>query len=578
LHSWAQDTQEPAQPQTQNAASATTTSTLHGVVLNAATGDPLPRALVRLVGEEGAGTLTDGEGRYEIPGVASGPQQVETVKPGFLDETAEAAARGQWNEVREFAHTVIVAAEMPDVVFRMAPANSIRGQVQLSTGETAQGIEISLLKETIEDGRTAWQMAAGTKTNADGVYRFGGLADGAYVVYSAPAMESEAITNLVEPGSARAVQRRGYASLFYPEAHDLAGAGKIQLQSGTQAEANLSLPIEPFYTVTATTLPPGGRAAETEPPGPFAMMFSAEVADGQGHRLSYVAQYDPGTHSVQTFLPDGNYMFVVNGERPMIAGRTTTKDLRLTVADEGRVAGEVEFSVAGHAVNNLRIPVATVRRSSVQVNLTRTRVTETSSAQEGGDGISITISQTGGWIGDGMTSGYAAGTLAAPLNTDFTQPGTYWVHTNLSDRHICESSFTAGGANLAREPLTLGIAGPAAPLTLNLRDDCARLTLTLPATAAGTGMGEEPFYTVYLVPDFDTTADLVPQTLRPSTGGTITLEGLTPGSYHVYVFDKPVALAYHDRAMLEALSHPGQSVELAAASSSSLMLEVPNHE
>ncbi len=69
--------------------------------------------------------------------------------------------------------------------------------------------------------------------------------------------------------------------------------------------------------------------------------------------------------------------------------------------------------------------------------------------------------------------------------------------------------------------------------------------------------GEEPFYTAYAVPDFDSTADVVPVTLRPSNGGTATLEDLTPGSYHVYVFNSTARLEYRDRsALASAESRP----------------------
>ena len=188
----------PAQQLDPPATESTSTSiarvAVHGVVLNAASGEPLPRALVRLTGDGSAGTLTDGEGRYELADIPLGPQQFEIIKPGFLDETAEASAAAG-GDTRDFAHTVIVAPEMPDVVFKMAPANSIHGQVQLSTGDTAQGIEITLLRQTVQSGRLAWQLvlpgATTTRTNADSAYRFGGLADGTYVVYSAPAMDNE---------------------------------------------------------------------------------------------------------------------------------------------------------------------------------------------------------------------------------------------------------------------------------------------------------------------------------------------------------------------------------------------------
>ncbi len=551
---------------------------VHGVVLNSASGEPLPRALVRLTGDRSAGALTDGEGRYELPDIPLGPQQFEIIKPGFLDETAEASAAAG-GDTRDFAHTVIVVPEMPDVVFKMAPANSIHGQVQLSTGDTAQGIEITLLRQTVQSGRLIWQLvlpgATTTRTNADGAYRFGGLADGTYVLYSAPAMESEPDA-LVYRNSAHTMDRGGYASQFYPEARDLAGAAKIHLHGGEQAEANLALTLEPFHAVVATAYLPGGRTAQEFTPDQPGTTFSAVMTDSQGHQLPYVAQYDQATRTVQALLPDGNYVLVVTAGRPTLVvrrGRTAT-----ALRDEGPFTGAVEFSVAGHAVTNLRIALANAHSNLVAVNLARTS-TQTngpSPGADGGDSVFLTVSQTGGWIGDGMVSTFAIGSFAGPLNTSFAQPGTYWVHTNLADKHVCESSLTAGGSNLAREPLTLGISGSSPPVTLNLRDDCARLTLTLPATAAGSGNGEEPFYTVYVVPDFDTTEDVITQTLRPSTGGKAIWEGLTPGSYHVYVFDKPVALAYHDRATLNALPNAGQAIDLGPSADASLVLEVPN--
>jgi hypothetical protein len=573
--------QEPISPANQSAPISSARVSVHGVVLNAVSGEPLPRALVRLIGSGSSGALTDGEGRFEFADIPTGPQQFEIIKPGFLDEMSEAAAATGGGGSGGFAHTVTVAAEMPDVTFKMAPPNSIHGQVQLSTGDVAQGIEITLLKQNVEGGRLVWLLVAlgatMTKTNADGAYRFGWLADGTYVVYSAPAMDNEPYGTLVDPRNPHNIERSGYASQFYPDARDLAGAAKIHLHGGEQAEANLSLALEPFHVVTATVSLPGvGAVQESTPDRPGGTTFSAVVTDSQGHQLPYVAQYDQATHTVQALLPDGNYEFVVTAGRPTMVVRHGGG--ATTLRDEGHYTGAVEFSVAGHAVTNLRIALASAQSNPVQVNMIRTgsQTNDPSPNMESGDQVFLTMSQTGGWIGDGMTNTFAVGSYAGPLNTSFAQPGTYWVHTNLPDKHVCEGSLTAGGSNLAREPLTLGISGSSAPVALNLRDDCATLTLTLLATAAGSGTAEEPSYTVCVVPDFDSTEDVIPQTLRPSTGGTITLEGLTPGSYHVYVFDKPVALAYHDRATMDALSIAGQAIDLAPLANANLVLEVPN--
>jgi hypothetical protein len=78
---------------------------------------------------------------------------------------------------------------------------------------------------------------------------------------------------------------------------------------------------------------------------------------------------------------------------------------------------------------------------------------------------------------------------------------------------------------------------------------------------------------VYVIPDFDSTQGVVPQTIRTSTGGRVTLTGLSPGSYHVFTFDRPVALEYRNPAVLAAL--PSQTVSLEPNADADVMVEVP---
>jgi len=61
--------------------------------------------------------------------------------------------------------------------------------------------------------------------------------------------------------------------------------------------------------------------------------------------------------------------------------------------------------------------------------------------------------------------------------------------------------------------------------------------------------------------------------LHPSSGATLSLDGLTPGSYHVYTFDIPVHLEYRNPAALAALPSAGQQVTISAGTTSSLVVE-----
>jgi hypothetical protein len=157
------------------------------------------------------------------------------------------------------------------------------------------------------------------------------------------------------------------------------------------------------------------------------------------------------------------------------------------------------------------------------------------------------------------------------------QPGSYWLSAYLPRKGLCAGAFSGGGLNLAREPLVVSLGTSPPPMELALRDDCDTLALTLPAALAAFVPGEEPFYTVYVVPDFDTVVDIPPMTMHPSSGATLNLDGLTPGSYHVYTFDSPVHLEYRNPAALAALANAGQQVTVTAGTTSSLVLEAPEH-
>jgi hypothetical protein len=298
--------------------------------------------------------------------------------------------------------------------------------------------------------------------------------------------------------------------------------------------------------------------------------LSAIVMNSAGRQVPYQTQFDEATHTIQALLPDGTYSMLVSTV-PRVQATNSRANVSTGTSQESDVlAGTADFTVAGHAVARLRVPLSVSRPSPVQVTVVHNAAHTRSNQNEL---IMVMVSKAGGWIDDIMVSGYANGPVSGPLTASFTVPGAYWVHTHVSLRGLCEASFTAGGAPLAREPVRIGLSGSTASMELALRDDCAALQLGLPETLASIAAGEEPFFTVYVVPDFDSTSDVEPVTLRPSTGGNVTLNGLTPGNYHVYTFVGAVQLAYRNREMLAALKNPGQAITLSPGATGSLVVE-----
>jgi hypothetical protein len=286
------------------------------------------------------------------------------------------------------------------------------------------------------------------------------------------------------------------------------------------------------------------------------------LLDTEGHTLPYDAHYDDATHTVQAALPDGTYTLTV-----VLRGSVTDAESTQGYHPHTLV-GAVEFAVASQAVRNLRIPLFTPHSALLRLR-----------AQRGGTiqraAVGISLSYAGEYRMD--TGEELSAVDAGPDAFDLmlAPPFSYWVHTLVYGKGLCAGTLNANGPNLAREPLVLSFSGSPTPMELTVRNDCAQLNLSLPASAATLVPGIEPVYTAYVVPDFDTTADVQPVTLRPSSGGSLTVEGLTPGNYHVYTFAAPVELEYRNPVAMGQLSVQGQPVTLTPGATENLVLEAP---
>ena len=240
------------------------------------------------------------------------------------------------------------------------------------------------------DRRAGGRTATNVRTNSDGAYRFAGLADGVYAIYTEPAMDNDVPASLVEKGNDRAVTRWGYPSLFFPDASDLAGAAKIEVAGGQQAQANLLLTEEPFHLVRAAVIAPGSpTATATE------LNVTVTIQDGQGHQLSYSGQYDPASRSVQAFLPDGTYALMVtaiSGHEPIQFGPARNPRPN---APQGPLIGQLDFSVAGHAVTGLQVPLGAQRGSTVQLSMLRSGLQDAGADAFQGNPLVVMVSQAG---------------------------------------------------------------------------------------------------------------------------------------------------------------------------------------
>jgi len=546
-------------------------STVRGVVRNSLTGEGVPRALVTIEGDAQTGVLTAGDGSFEFPGVPTGPQTFTVTKPGFQDRPFGGAAVesmqpgiDQGSIHSSGNHSVVVAAGMPELSFVLAPAAAIESSIQFANGEPAAGVSVQLVQRTIEDGHTVWQMAGQARTRASGGFRFGNLLPGEYALFTAPLLDSDA-PHYTENDSGESTlpegtrNAMGYAAIYYPDARDAGGITPLVLAAGQTQQVAFTLAPEPFHRVAIPIA--------NSPSSLGSSSVNGSLMDAGGRSVEYRSHYDAAGNSVVAMLPDGNYQILIatstqvvhHGVRPQF--------------ERNPLLGMTEFTVAGKPLTTAPVALVPQQLPPIQVNQVNNVGAGAPARDDRSHGIEVLSSLTAGWMEDGVIATFASGPLSGPLAATYTVPGAYWLHPLFSGESLCEDSFAAAGASLAREPVHVAVGGSTPPLTLTLRHDCAQLTLHLPASVMSFVAGEEPFYTAWVVPDFDFTHDINQITLRPTSGDSVNVENLTPGRYRVYVFAGPHPLAFHDRAALAQL--PSQELTLQPGGQAELTLEVP---
>jgi len=156
-----------------------------GLVVDGATGEAVPGAIVQLVAQPvlpratPARLITDDKGRFAFLDLAPGAYTIVTTKSGYLDG-GYGRDRAPTDRLREVSITGQVW--VPNVRVAIWKPGSIAGIVRDEAGEAVVGVYVRAIRRFRIQGRD--EVAAGPVTVTDdrGEYRIGGLAPGRYVI------------------------------------------------------------------------------------------------------------------------------------------------------------------------------------------------------------------------------------------------------------------------------------------------------------------------------------------------------------------------------------------------------------
>ncbi len=552
--------------------------TLRGVVINSATREPIPRALVYSPDNRFA-TMTNSEGRFEFK-----ISHAETTPASNSDSNG--AVAGQQASTRPYLLTARKPGFMPDhnnpmqdlqsenvrdLTITLVPEGLIVGSVSLPSSEAPDNIVLQLFRRQVQDGHARWVPAGGTQSTSDGQFRFADLPAGTYKLLTHEQLDRDPLSLdpfTVSSGARTPQNLFGYPPVYYQNASDFGSAAVIHLSAGQTQTVNLTLARQQYYHVKVPVISGTENAMRVE-------VYS------HGHKgPGFTLAYNNSNHAIEGWLPNGTYtieassygsqglsgsqsisvrggpvegpsmMLVPNAAIPVLVKEEFTSDDH---------TGPMTYSVNGHRT------VVKGPRRYLYVTL--------DPADDVGTGRMIPMREP-------ITSGDDA------LFIDGAPAGSYWVRVHSSRGY--PASIRSGNLDLQRQPLVVGVGGAASPIEISMRDDSGEISGTVagitPSQGSGAGgdgdgpnsaagAGPRGLAHICFVPLPESSGQFSEIWSIPDGGFTNAL--VAPGAYRVLAFDhEPQDLEYQNPAEMLAFDSKGPVVRVLPGQKETVQLQL----
>ena len=222
-------------------AQATVGYGIAGVVLNAASGQPVAGARVTLASvdrsDQRLSVISADNGRFAFKNLPQGKYELSGQRRGLL--------AGNWTGA-------IVAGpgqNTDSILLRLSPPAIISGKVVDDAGEPVTLALVELLASRLIDGHRSLVEAVSKRTDDTGGYRFSGLPAGSYYLVVSGVPWYAKFNEMLGDSAPRSMTHTGYAVRYYPNAGDPGAAELLILKAGQEATANFTLLPVPAVSV-----------------------------------------------------------------------------------------------------------------------------------------------------------------------------------------------------------------------------------------------------------------------------------------------------------------------------------------
>jgi len=514
---------------------------LRGIVVDSATNEPVPHALVTLSFEGQRFAFAGADGTFQFEGLTySGQGGIDAKKPGYF------SPQDVRNSQRSTSHTsrpVTVGPDQPPVLLKLIPEGVISVRVSGEGGEPIDSLPVRLFFEGVENGRRVTQQLRGLETDEAGEFRAAELVAGRYFVFVGPDRGSIA----PETGGRG---RQGYPALFYSGASDLASASPIEITPGKHAEINISLSMRPFFRIAGTI---GGL--------PSGDGVNLEVLDSGGVPVetSITFGLNKGTFEMEP-LPSGSYTIAARDfQQVFFASRplnlsSDALDVHLTPLPDIAIPATVRLELTHSDTQTDGQGYRRIVRGNTAI------------AFGNGPLLRITFFPSNRLLTATQRRFQPAVTGSGDsFVMEHVQPGAYAVHLDPIGPYYVQSA-RSGATDLLREEFTVAPGASVQPIQVVLRDDFASLVGKVSYDA-----GVESAI-VLVIPEDNPAGALQKVVSQP--GGVFDLRLLAPGAYKVLAVNQVDNFPYAEPGVLEKYLSKAHDVTLAPDQTANVELEL----
>jgi hypothetical protein len=510
--------------------SSTTPIPLQGRIVNAVTGLPIPRVLVRL---NSRAVLTDHEGKFFFDQVTDAAVNLQITKPGFSASADPFDAPSLFLRMDQLTGPV---------EFRLYPEALLTGTVMAPDGEPIPRASVLARRSTFDDQGHHWQIIGQSQTDLHGDFRIPVSAADYRVETRYLARnngERDAILPVSSPPSA--------------------SAQAIHLSSGQEQHVELRPAVRRTYPVLL------GIESGTDRGFP---MITAHTSDGGSFNIGVIPTRTPGHANL--YLPTGTYRLSARIQNPESIEIAETS---VTVTGAEQLIADASITpTAGTILRFVTIAAIPVEVSADSASTSATSNSGSQSASRSTGPISISQSGQQSTGPNATQFGLSLQRIdpsdddqQSNLNlvhnprgtTGFTAPpGTYRLMSRGYGQWYIRSA-TYGSSDLIGHTLTIAAGASGATIHLVASNQTGSLqgSVKLKSQPASGSW-------IYLI---NNAASLTPTyTLRANVDGTFTNPFLPPGTYQAIAFERRHSVDLSDPASLAPYSTWVQAVTITA--------------